>query len=86
MPTKPTERSKVYMELVQIMRDGMERGVRDFGLFVGENAGFIVFEGNEIELTLLCQQLYPYLQLRVKQFIGLDVYEETAKALKEMEA
>ena len=82
IPTDPKERGAGWKILMDMVRKDMENGfLKDWGGFLGENSGFSLFEGTELELGILLQQYIPYVRFEVRPVGSVEHTDQIVAAL-----
>jgi len=73
IPVDPKERAAGWKALIDIVKKDMSDGLmKDWGSFVGESAGYTIFEGTELELSTRLQQYVPYVRFEVHPVASVD--------------
>jgi hypothetical protein len=81
-PIDPKERGNAWGVLLEMVKNDIKKGItKDWGSFVGENGGFAVFEGTEVEVELALQQYVPYVTFQTHAVGTVDHVSEVIKAL-----
>jgi len=61
VPIDPKDREGGYKLLMGLVRQDLERGMTaDWGCFVGEESGYCIVEGSEVDVMNMVQQYSPY--------------------------
>ena len=82
MPADPKERGEGWALLMAMTKQDMEKGViKEWGAIVGENRGFNLVEGSEVEIANMVQQYVPYINVEVLPIATFSQIEEVVKAL-----
>jgi hypothetical protein len=56
----------------------------DWGIIVGEGAGYAIMEGDWKSVSTISAQLYPRVLSKVNQVLSINEAEQLLKAMKEM--
>ena len=81
-PVDPKERGEGWGVLLAMVKKDIEKGItKDWGSFIGEHAGFAVFEGTEVEVELALQQYVPFVTFQTHAVGTVDHVSEVIKAL-----
>ena len=76
------ERGEGWALLMAMTKQDMEKGViKEWGAIVGENRGFNLVEGSEVEVANMVQQYVPYINVEVLPIATFDQIEEVVKTL-----
>jgi len=82
LPVDPKERATGWKALMDLVKKDIEDGVtKDWGLFVGENRGYAIFEGNEVEIGIRLQQYVPFIIFKGYAVAGVSKVDKVHKAL-----
>jgi len=82
VPIDPKERGDGWTLLMGLVKQDIEKGLtKDWGAFVGESNGYMIFEGTEVELGLAIQQYVPFFTFKVQAIATVDQVGEVLKAL-----
>jgi hypothetical protein len=82
IPISPQERGTGWSLLVNMVKEELKKGVfKDWGAFVGENAGYAVAEGTELEIHRLAQKWVPFVLFKVHSIVSLDEQQKMIKGL-----
>ncbi len=82
IPIDPKERGEGWSLLMAIVKQDMEKGItKDFGAFVGENKGYSVHEGTELELMNSLAQYVPFCIFKVHPIASESHVNEMIKGL-----
>jgi hypothetical protein len=82
LPVDPKERATGWKALMDLVKKDIEDGVsKDWGLFVGENRGYAIFEANEVEIGIRLQQYVPFIIFKTYPIAGVSKVEKVHKAM-----
>jgi len=82
IPIDPKERGDGWGLLMAMVRQDIEKGItKDFGAFVGENNGYGIMEGTELEVLNTIAQYVPYCIFKVHPVASESQVNEMIKAL-----
>jgi hypothetical protein len=82
IPIDPKERGDGWGLLMAMIRQDIEKGIiKDFGSFVGENNGYAIMEGTELEVMNTLAQYVPYCIFKVHPVASESQVNEMIKAL-----
>ena len=82
IPIDPKERGAGWGLLMAMVRQDIEKGIsKDWGAFLGENNGYAVAEGTELEVLNMVQQYAPYVIFKVHPIASESQVNEMIKAL-----
>ena len=82
LPVDPKERVTGHKGLLDLVRKDISDGItKDWGAFIGENRGYAVLEGTEVEIGIRLEQYVPYVIFRVHAIASVDQIAEVQKAL-----
>ncbi len=78
----PKERGEGWALLMAMTKQDMEKGlIKEWGSVVGENRGYNVVEGSEVEIENMVQQYVPYINVEVLPISTFSQMEEVVNAL-----
>ena len=82
-PIDAKERGGGYQLLLDMVRQDLEKGiVKDWGVYVGENRGYTVVEGTEVEIGKMLNQYVPFVIFKETRAISsLSQVDEIVRAL-----
>ena len=82
IPVDPKERGDGWSLLMAMVRQDIEKGItKDFGAFVGENKGYSVNEGTELEVMSSLAQYVPFCIFKVHPIASESDVNEMIKGL-----
>ena len=82
IPIDPKERGDGWSLLMAMVNQDVEKGItKDFGAFVGENNGYSVHEGTELELMNTLAQYVPFCIFKVHPVASESQVNEMIKGL-----
>jgi hypothetical protein len=82
IPVSPKERGVGTGMLLEMVKQDIKKGItKDWGVFVGEHAGYAVVEGTEVEILNNIQQFTPFVYFRVHPIGSVTQVEEMIKTL-----
>ncbi len=82
IPINPKERGAGWAAMMKMVRQDRERGLtKDWGAFVGENRGYSIAEGSDLEVMKSLQQYVPFVRFQVHPIASEDLVNEEIKAL-----
>ncbi len=82
IPINPKERGAGWAALMKMVRQDLEKGLtKDWGAFIGENKGYAINEGSELEVMKGIQQYIPFVRFQVHPIASEDQVNEMVKAL-----
>jgi hypothetical protein len=82
IPIDPKERGDGWGLLMAMVKQDIEKGItKDFGSFVGENNGYAIMEGTELEVMNTIAQYVPYCIFKVHPVASESQVNEMIKAL-----
>jgi hypothetical protein len=81
-PEDPKVKKAQWMGFNDIVANHLKEGfIKDWGCFVGDKCGYIIFEGTPIEVHALAAKWLPFIQWTVKELMTLDDAIKATKAL-----
>ena len=82
IPIDPKERGAAWARFMVMVRQDFEKGImKDFGMFVGQNSGYFVCEGSEIDVMKMNQQYVPFIMYKVYPVASEDQHNELIRSL-----
>jgi len=82
MPLDLKERGNGFNMLTNMVREDMKAGkTKDWGVFVGEYAGYSITEDTEVELMSRLQRYAPYVHFKVHPIGSLAQVDEMIKTM-----
>jgi hypothetical protein len=82
IPVDIKERGNGFTMLLDMVKEDMKAGkTKDWGVFVGEFAGYSVTEDTEVELMSRLQRYAPYVHFKVHPIGSVAQVEEMIKAM-----
>jgi hypothetical protein len=82
IPVDPKERGDGWGLLMAMVKQDIEKGItKDFGAFVGENQGYSVQEGTELEVMNTLAQYVPFCIFKVHPVASESQVSEMIKGL-----
>ena len=82
IPVDPKERGEGWGLLMAMVEQDIEKGItKDWGSFVGENTGYAINEGTELEVMNTLQQYVPFCTFKVHPIASASQVKEMIKAL-----
>ncbi len=82
VPIDAKERGFGFNMLMEMVKGDIKKGItKDWGVFVGEHAGYSVVEGTEAEIMNQVQQYTPFVYFKVHPIGSVAHVDEMIKAL-----
>jgi hypothetical protein len=82
IPTSPKERGAGWAALMKMVRQDHKKDlVKSWGAFIGEEKGYAIYEGSELEVMKALQQYVPFVRFQVHAISSEDQVNELIKAL-----
>ena len=82
IPVDLKERGGKFGALMKVIKQDMKAGIlRDWGLFVGENHGYSVVQGTEVEVIKAIQRYTPFVFFASHPIASVNQAGEMIKAL-----
>ena len=82
IPLDPKERGEGWGLLMAMVKQDIEKGItKDFGAFLGENNGYSINEGTELEILNALNQYVPYCIFKVHPIASESEVNEMIKGL-----
>ena len=83
-PIDPKERGEAWSAMLDMVKQDIKDGVtKDWGSFLGEDRGYMVYEGSEMELEKGLQQYVPFVTFKTYRIMSVEQMAELAKSLTE---
>ena len=82
IPINPKERGAGWAALMKMVRQDHEKGLtKNWGAFIGEEKGYAINEGSELEVMKALQRYVPFVKFQVHAIASEDQVNELIKAL-----
>lgn len=82
VPISPKERAAAWSPMLDMVENDMRRGVlKEWATCIGEEKGYGVAEGSELEIAGMCQQYVPYVRFTMHPLMSLDQMRELLQVL-----
>ena len=82
IPVGPKERRVGFNMLMKVIKQDIKKGIlKDWGLFVGENHGYSVVQGTEVEVIKAVQQYTPFVYFASHPIATVNQAGEMIKVL-----
>ena len=82
IPVDPKQRAQGWRLLMSMVRQDIEKGItKDWGAFLGEENGYAISEGPELEVMKSLQQYVPFCVFNVHPIATEGQVNEMIKAL-----
>jgi len=82
IPEDPKTRATAWNQLLGAVKQDMEQGImKQWGAFIGENAGYCVVEGNEIDISALLQRYVPHAKFKTHPVLTVHETEDMLRKL-----
>jgi len=79
----PKERGASWGALLSMVENDLERGaMKDWGVFPGENKGYCIFEGSNLELMKVTQQYSPFVEFNTHPVASILEAKDLIKSLR----
>ena len=66
VPIDPKERSTGWGTLLAMVKKDLAEGLmKDWGAFPGENRGYLIVEGSQLDVLKMTQQYMPFVQFKI---------------------
>jgi hypothetical protein len=81
-PENPKAKKAQWMGYNDIVANHLkEKFIKDWGCFVGDKCGYVIFEGTPVEVHALAAKWLPFIHWPVKELMTLDDAIKETKAL-----
>ena len=82
IPEDPKERGVEFNMFMKLIKQDIKKGIlKDWGLFVGEDHGYSVIQGAEVEVIKTVQQYTPLVYFAAHPIASLDQEGKMIKTL-----
>lgn len=82
VPEDPKERASGWKMLLDMVKQDINKGLaKDWGTFPGENMGYCILEGSNLDVMKMTQQYAPYVGFEVHPVASIKDAEELIKHL-----
>lgn len=82
IPVSPDERAAAWQPMIEMVKKGMSDGlIKEWGAFVGENSGYSIAEGSEVEIGTLNQQWVPFVKFEGHAVASIEDIEKVINNL-----
>jgi len=82
VPISPQERGSTWGAFTGMIKEDLKKGIlKDWGIFVGENNGYAVVEGTEVEIGNLIQQYVPWVIFKTRAVASVNQVDTIIKEL-----
>ena len=82
VPVNPQERGSAWAVLTAMVKQDLKKGIlKDWGSFLGEEGGYAVIEGTEVEVVSSMQKYVPYVCFQTHPAATVNQIDEVIKAL-----
>lgn len=66
VPVDAKERASGWGMLLEMVKQDLNKGLaKDWGAFPGENRGYVIAEGDTLEIMKMTQQFAPYVNFKI---------------------
>jgi hypothetical protein len=84
IPEDPKVKKTQLLSFQELVQQKLKEGViKEYGLFAGETRGYVIFEGDAVDLTTFTLMWAPYAEFEIKEVISIDQLIKATKALPE---
>jgi hypothetical protein len=82
VPVDPQERGSAWAVMTAMVKQDLKKGIlKDWGSFVGQEEGYAVIEGTEVEVASSIQKYVPYVYFQTHPVATVNQIDEVIKAL-----
>ena len=79
----PKEQLELFAKLQNMVKEDLKNGIiKDFGMFLGGDAGYSVEEGTEEEIAMCAMKYAPFVKCKIHITISADQIDEIMKKFK----
>ncbi len=83
-PEDPKAKRAQWLKFDEIVAKQLKEGlITDWGLFPGEGAGYVIFEGSGVNLHTFLSMWSPYVRFKTRETLSIDQVIKATKALPE---
>lgn len=83
VPVDQKERGRQWAGLLGMVKKDLEKGLtKDWGIFAGEDSGYVIAEGSETDIAVMVQQYYPFVNFETHPIMSVSQAEEVVKAMQ----
>lgn len=84
VPVDPKERITAWtMMLSMVKNDLRSGGLKEWGMFTAEMAGYAIREGTDEEIAIATAKYEPYVKFKAYSILSVSQTEEVVKALSQ---
>ncbi len=84
LPVDPKERITAWTTLVNMIKDDLKSGgLKEWGMFTAEMAGYAIREGTDEEIAIATGRYTPYVEFKAYSILSVSQTEEVIKALSQ---
>jgi hypothetical protein len=84
VPDDPKERITAWTMLVNMTKNDLKSGgLKEWGMFTGELAGYAIREGTDEEIAIGTGKYEPYVKFKAYSVLSVGQTEEVIKALSQ---
>ena len=82
VPVNPQERGDAWSVMTAMVKQDLKKGIlKDWGSFVGQEEGYAVIEGTEVEVASSIQKYVPYVYFQTHPVATVNQIDEVIKTL-----
>ena len=83
-PEDAKEKRAHWLGFQELVKKHLKEGVsKEWGAFAGEMCGYVIFEGNAVDLHTFTAGWVPYVNFEVKELLTIDEVIQATRALPE---
>ena len=84
VPVDPKERLTAWTMMVNMVKNDLRSGgLKEWGMFTGEMAGYAIREGTDEEIAVATGRYGPYVKFKAHSILSVSQTEEVIKALSQ---
>ncbi len=85
VPEDPKEQLEFFAKLQNMVKEDLKNGIiKDFGMFLGGDAGYTVEEGTEEEIAMCAMKYAPFVKCSIQSVISTEQIDEIMKKFANM--
>jgi hypothetical protein len=82
-PVDPKERARQWTGLLAMVKKDLEKKlITEWGVFAGEDSGYMIAQGSETEISVMVQQYYPFVHFETHPIMSIGQAEEVVKTMQ----
>ncbi len=83
VPEDPKKQLELFTKLQNMVKEDLKNGIiKDFGIFLGGDAGYSIVEGTDEQIAMFTMKYAPFVKCKIQSAISIEQIDEIMKKIR----